>query len=355
MKHSFLRTSFAFILSAAPLQMFHVQAAIHKNKKSSDNILNAERTRDVVVAIIDTGADIQHKDLRDSVWINQGEVGLDVNGNDKSTNGIDDDGNGYIDDVHGWNFVDNTNRVNDREGHGTHIAGVIKSEFEKQTLGYSFLERKQQQQRAIASQNEITLKLMILKYYDANVSNETNLKNTVKAIEYAVKMNAQIINYSAGGAEPDSLEYQAIKKAQSRGVFLVTAAGNERTDADVVKYYPASYGLSNIIAVAALESDGTLASFSNYGKNTVDLAAPGSLVLSTLPNDRYGVLSGTSQATAYVSGYLASLIKRFGVAKKAISADESLFVYKRSLMNEAVLNDKLRGRTKNQLALVNGL
>lgn len=281
----------------------------------------------VVVAVIDTGVDIHHKDLKKSIWVNSGESGKDSLGRDKATNGIDDDGNGYVDDVNGWNFVDDNNKVVDTEGHGTHVAGIIQKEYTQKKHGTA------------------DLNLMVLKYYNSKSSNKENIINTIKAIHYATRMRAQVINYSAGGAEPEFFELQAIQNARKLGIIMVVAAGNEQEDTDVVRYYPASYRLDNMISVAALQKDGGLTNFSNYGKNTVDLAAPGKLIYSTLPKNRYGFLSGTSQATAFVTGHLAAV---FGESKPITykSAIESLF-------KAAVFNPALKGRTKFQMALFN--
>ncbi len=126
---------------------------------------------------------------------------------------------------------------------------------------------------------------------------------------------------------------------------MVVAAGNEQEDTDVFRYYPASYRLDNMLSVAALEKDGGLTSFSNYGKNTVDIAAPGKSIYSALPNNRHGFLSGTSQATAFVTGQLAAL-----VADKKPSSYKIAF---ESLYKQAVFSPALKGRTKFQLALLN--
>lgn len=284
-------------------------------------------SENVVVAVIDTGIDTEHKDLRKSIWINAGESGKDPQGRDKSRNGIDDDSNGYIDDVNGWNFVDNNNQVMDSEGHGTHVAGIINSQY------------------AQKKHAKTELQLMALKYYSSKVSNQINIINTIKAIHYATRMKAQIVNYSAGGALPEFYELQAIQNARKLGIMMVVAAGNEQEDTDVIRYYPASYRLDNMISVAALQKDGGLTSFSNYGKNTVDIAAPGKLIYSTLPKNRYGFLSGTSQATAFVTGHLAAVIADKKPASYTI-AFESLF-------KQAVYSPALKGRTKFQMALLN--
>lgn len=284
-------------------------------------------TENVVVAVIDTGVDIDHKDLKKSIWTNTGETGKDTFGRDKATNGIDDDLNGYVDDVNGWNFVDNNNKVVDNEGHGTHVAGIIQKEFAQKKHG------------------EADLKLMVLKYYSSKLSDKINVMNTVKALQYASRMKAQIINYSAGGAVPEYHELQAIQDARKLGIVMVVAAGNEQEDTDVIRYYPASYRLDNMISVAAIQKDGGLTTFSNYGKNTVDLAAPGKLIYSTLPKNRYGILSGTSQATAFVTGHLAAVMGERKPAGYKMAID--------GLFKEAVYNPALKGRTKFQVALLN--
>lgn len=251
-----------------------------------------EGSKDVVVAVIDTGIDIAHRDLKNNIWVNPGEVGLDKNGVDKSKNGIDDDGNGFIDDVHGWNFVNNSNRVDDAHGHGTHISGIIGAEGGN-NFGITGIASK--------------VSLMVLKYYDPRYPS-SNLENTIKAINYATKMKAHIINYSGGGVDYSQDEFEAIRKARSEGILFVAAAGNERSNSDKQKYYPANYELDNIISVTAIDPQLQVLSSSNYGVQTVHVAAPGEEIYSTLPGNAFGPLTGTSQATAFATG-LAVLIK----------------------------------------------
>lgn len=247
-------------------------------------------SRDVVVAVIDTGIDIKHEDIKNNLWKNPGETGLDSKGRDKATNGIDDDGNGFVDDVYGWNFVSSNNKLTDNHGHGTHIAGIVGAEAGN-GVGISGISPE--------------VSLMILKYYDPKVPNTDNLKNTVAAINYAVKMGAQIINYSGGGTEYSKEEYDAIQKAQKAGILFVAAAGNERSNSDKFHYYPADYELSNIISVTAVDPSVQVLASSNYGIKTVHIAAPGQNILSLLPNNAYGYMTGTSQATAFVTGAAA--------------------------------------------------
>ncbi len=266
-------------------------------------------SKDIVIAVIDTGADINHKDLTDNLWINPGESGivksdfcgkqkepLAVKDCNRAINGVDDDSNGYVDDVNGWNFVQNDNSLVDNHGHGTHIAGIIAA--------------KNGNGRGITGVAP-NVSVMILKYYDPKSSNSNNLKNTVNAIRYAIKMRASIINYSGGGTDYSAEEFTAAKEAERAGILLIAAAGNERSNSDEAgkHYYPADYGLTNIISVTAVNKEETkvLAS-SNYGVRTVDLAAPGENIYSTLPGNTYGVMTGTSQATAFVTGVAALIM-----------------------------------------------
>jgi len=244
-------------------------------------------SKKVIVAVIDTGIDTHHEDINDNLWENPGESGLDAAGKDKSNNGIDDDGNGFIDDVHGWNFVSNNNKLDDNHGHGTHIAGIIGAEGgnKKGIVGIS---------------PEVSL--MVLKYFDPKVPNTDNLKNTILSINYAVKMGAHIINYSGGGTEYSQEEHDAVLAAERKGILFVAAAGNEHSNSDENHYYPADYKLKNIISVTAIDPTTEVLSSSNFGIETVDIAAPGQAILSCLPNNTYGLMTGTSQATAFVTG-----------------------------------------------------
>lgn len=244
-------------------------------------------SKNIVVAVIDTGIDQNHEDIVENLWVNPGESGLDANGRNKATNGKDDDGNGLIDDVHGWNYVSHNNKLDDNHGHGTHIAGIIGAAAGNKK-GIS----------GIAPH----VSLMILKYYDPKVAGTDNLRNTVASIRYAIKMGAHIINYSGGGTEYSQEEFEAIAEADKKGILFVAAAGNERSNSDQHHYYPADYKLKNIISVTAIDPSTQVLASSNYGIETVDLAAPGQNILSCLPGNAYGYMTGTSQATAFVSG-----------------------------------------------------
>jgi len=314
-----------FILGAAFFFAQKNYAAIDK-----ESLKIYQPKNNVVVAVIDTGADTNHTELKKFIWTNEGETGLDQFGQNKETNQFDDDGNGFADDVHGWNFITNTNDVSDEIGHGTHIAGIIKKEFENHMTVISH------------STSTPSVRLMILKYYDPKAKNETNLMNSTRAIEYATKMQAHVINYSGGGADPFAPELLAIQKSAQKNILFVAAAGNNRTNTDVEKYYPANYGLGNIISVAATNDQGEWMPFSNYGSK-IDIAAPGDAIYSTLPHKNYGFMSGTSQSTAFVSGLAASLLAQKTVSPKKLISE---------LKGLGKFSQALKGKTKSQLALI---
>ncbi len=235
-----------------------------------------------VVAVIDTGIDPAHPALKGSLWANAKEAA--------GRPGVDDDGNGFVDDVHGWDFAKNSGQLSDPHGHGTHISGIIAGQ------DASF--------QGVCPGSRI----MSLRYYDPNASGSENLRNTVRSIHYAIDNGAQIINYSGGGLEFSADEFAAMKKAQDRGVLVVAAAGNERSNADLRPYYPASYPLDNIMSVTAIDDRGQVLPSSNWGLKKVHIAAPGNSIFSALPGNGYGFMTGTSQATAFVSGIAALLL-----------------------------------------------
>lgn len=309
----------SFVMALLFLNL-HTEAAINPKAELPQ--------RDVVVAIIDTGADLKHRELKDNLWTNPGEFGLDQNGRDKSSNGIDDDDNGFVDDLHGWNFVDNKPLVEDTNGHGTHIAGIVKTESAKNS-----------------PDGRSHVKLMILKYYNPMADDSQNIDNTVKAINYAVRMRAQVINYSGGGSLPNTQELEALKKAESARILVVAAAGNNNNNTDMMKYFPANYPLKNIISVAATDKRGELVDFSNYGPQSIEVAAPGERILSSLPGGKYGFMSGTSQATAYVSGFVA---RQLAASTAKMTSDQMLF----QILNRSSFKTSLAGKTKFQMALL---
>lgn len=244
----------------------------------------------VVVAVIDDGVDLAHPDLAARAWTNPGEAGP------LATNGLDDDGNGFIDDVHGWDFCNDDNTVHDAgaDGHGTHVAGTIAASLNGTgTVGVA-----------------PGISIMALKFIDDGWTCGTDDLATA-AIDYAASFGVPIINASWGGPQPSSVLDAAIADS---GSLFVAAAGNGGQDLDKPsgdRYYPASSTLPNVLAVAAVDQSGRIASFSNYGASTVDLAAPGTNILSTYPadfdcpNPCYAWSAGTSMAAPHVSGVAA--------------------------------------------------
>lgn len=239
----------------------------------------------VIVAVVDTGVDITHPDLAANIWTNPGEI---------PNNGIDDDNNGFIDDVNGWNFYNNNNDVSDANGHGTHCAGTIGA-MGNNNLGVTGVAWN--------------VKIMPIKLL---AGKSTTSYMEAEAIKYATKMGASIISCSYGGLGFSEIEKSAYANSSA---LIICAAGNETRDNDITPSYPCSFGLSNIISVAATNNKDQLAWFSNYGKTSVDLAAPGEAILSTYPVALapagalpYKYLDGTSMATPCVSG-VAALVK----------------------------------------------
>ncbi|MGL4420582.1 MAG: S8 family serine peptidase, partial [Gemmataceae bacterium] len=205
-------------------------------------------------------------------------------------NGFDDDQNGIADDIYGANFINTNGDVTDSNGHGTHVAGIIGA-VGNNAIGVSGINW--------------TTQIMSLKFIGANGGYTSD---AIRAIQYAVKMGANIINASWGGPTEDANLRRAMDDAQRAGVIIVAAAGNDGNNTSNNRFYPAAYSttMPNVVSVAAIGSNNQLASFSNYGTTTT-LAAPGVSILSTLPNSSYASWSGTSMAAPQVAGALALL------------------------------------------------
>ena len=237
----------------------------------------------VVVAVLDSGIDYTHPDLAANMWVNAAEAA--------GQPGVDDDQNGYIDDIHGYDFVNNDGAPMDDQGHGTHVAGTIGA-VGNNGIGLTGVAWN--------------VRLMALKFLNSSGSGYTS--DAVRAIQYATRMGASIVNASFGGGGFSQAMYDAIRSFGDQGGILVAAAGNETTNNDVTPSYPANYTLPNVISVAASDARDRLASFSNYGTQTVDIAAPGVSIYSTLPGNRYGSYNGTSMAAPHVAG-AAAIVK----------------------------------------------
>ena len=277
-------------------------AQYHHDKIGSEKAWDISTgDKSVVVAIIDTGVNYQHPDIAPNYWTNPGESGLDANGNNKATNGVDDDANGYVDDYKGWDFVNNDNDPMDDHGHGTHCAGLIGA---KGNNGIG------------ATGVNWSVSLVGLKFINGQTG-EGDTAGAIGAIEYATKMGFPVTSNSWGGPaeidttaeapETDVLE-DAIKANTAAGAIFVVASGNESSNNDNEAILPAGYDIDAILSVAATTIFDGLAFFSNYGLTTVDIAAPGSTVYSTVLGDRYEYMSGTSMAAPVVAG-AAALVK----------------------------------------------
>lgn len=225
-----------------------------------------KKEEDVLVAVVDTGIQFNHPFLKDNLYSVSGKTSVNDYGVD-------------------FSGVSSSKTPKDSHGHGTHVAGIIKSIYPE-------------------------VKILALKYYNPLASGHANLTSTIKALKYAVDNNVAIINYSGGGPEPSSAEKKVLEEAEAKGILVIAAAGNEKSNIDIKKnaYYPASYGLSNIITVGAHDELNKIIASSNWGSKSVDIAAPGFRIKSALPGNGAGMMTGTSQATAFVTG-VASLIK----------------------------------------------
>ena len=233
----------------------------------------------IVIAVIDTGVDYNHQDLADNMWVNSDEI---------PDNGIDDDSNGYIDDYRGWDFSNNDNNPMDGHSHGTHCAGTIAA-VGNNSLGVVGVCWK--------------AKIMPVKFLSDSGSGYTS--DAIESIQYAVDNGAKVLSNSWGGGGYSQALSDAIQESSDAGCIFVAAAGNSATNNDSIPHYPSSYNVSNVIAVAATDNNDNLAYFSCYGLNSVDIAAPGVGILSTVPGNGYSSYSGTSMATPHISGMCA--------------------------------------------------
>ena len=240
-------------------------------------------SREVIVAVIDTGIDYRHDDLKRNMWRNKNEI---------ANNGIDDDGNGFIDDIHGYDFNNGDSDPMDGHSHGTHVAGTIGAVADN-TYGVAGISP--------------LVSLMALKIF-SDEGRMATAADAVYAIYYAVDNGANILNNSWGGGAYNSHLKAAIEYAEERDVLFVAAAGNSSRDNDLVPNYPSGYDVGNVISVAASDRHDNLAYFSQYGRNSVDLAAPGVSILSTVPNQNFDSKPGTSMASPHVAGAAALLL-----------------------------------------------
>ncbi len=279
----------------------------------------------VWIGIIDEGYMYTHEDLAANAGTNPGEI---------AGNGVDDDGNGYVDDVYGWDFAGNNNTVFDGTGddHGTHVAGTIGAVGgnSKGVVGVVW-----------------SVKLMNAKFLG---STGGTTANAIKAVDYFTDLklrhniNLVATNNSWGGGGYSQGLYDAIERANQAGILFIAAAGNSTNNNDTNPSYPASYNNTNIIAVASIDSNGSISSFSNYGATTVDLGAPGRGIYSTVPAksrgriiSAYASYSGTSMATPHVTGGAAL----YAASHPGATASQ----IKNAILNSVVPTSSLNGKT----------
>ncbi|MEW6403623.1 MAG: S8 family serine peptidase [Chloroflexota bacterium] len=236
----------------------------------------ARSSKEVIVAVVDTGVDTTHPDLVDHLWQNKSEA--------NGSAGVDDDNNGYVDDVWGWNMVEGNNHVRDDHGHGTHVSGIIGAVADN-GMGVAGIAPN--------------ARILTVKALDAQGFG--SYSQIAEAIVYATSQGARIINLGLGGEGNSQVLHDAIDYALGHGVIVVAAAGNTGADLPI---YPAAY--AGVLSVGALDNGLTWATFSSFGSNTT-LSAPGIDIYSTYPGGSYSQMSGTSMASAEVSGIAAML------------------------------------------------
>jgi subtilisin family serine protease len=278
-------------------------------------------SKNITVAIIDTGIQWDHVDLVDNLYTNPGESGS------KANNGIDDDGNGFIDDVHGWNFNSKTASSDDDQGHGTHCAGTIGGSGNN-GIG-------------VAGVNW-NVTLMPVKFLGADGGG--TLEGAIESVNYARTMKVDIMSNSWGGGGASQALKEAIQKASDAGILFVAAAGNDGSDNDSRPTYPAAYPVDNVLAVSAINNVGGLADFSNYGKTSVHVAAPGVNIVSSYKGGAYRSASGTSMACPHVSGVAALVLSAnpgmsyAELKNRLIQTSQPLASVKRKVVSKGMVN-----------------
>ncbi|MBQ4847552.1 S8 family serine peptidase [Pseudoalteromonas sp. MMG013] len=273
-------------------------------------------SRDVVVGVIDTGVDHTHPDLTANMWINPNEIAGD---------GIDNDNNGYIDDMHGINAITDVGDPMDDQGHGTHVSGTIGAVGND---GVGVVGVNQQ------------VSIVGCKFLDASGSGSS--ANAIKCIDYLVGLrnagvDVRVSNNSWGGGGFSQAMSDALTSSEEAGILFVAAAGNSAVDNDTNPHYPSSYEHASILSIASTTHTDAMSSFSQWGLTSVDLGAPGSAIVSTVPGGGYDSYSGTSMATPHVAGAAALAL--------SVNPDLTTAELKELLMNSGDDNAALNGKT----------
>ncbi|MBV9787757.1 MAG: S8 family serine peptidase [Chloroflexi bacterium] len=274
----------------------------------------------VYVGIIDEGIQYTHPDLDANIWSNPYDP----------ADGVDNDGNGYVDDVRGWDFANNDNSIYDGgnkgslDDHGTHVSGTIGAESNGAgVVGVNW-----------------NVKLISAKFLGRNGGTTAN---AVKAVDYLTNLktrhglNIVASNNSWGGGGYSQALYDAVARANAANILFIAAAGNSGTNNDTTPSYPSNYDLPNVIAVAAIANNGTLASFSQYGATTVDIGAPGVAIYSTTAANTYESYNGTSMATPHVTGAAALYA--------SVKPGSSAATIKNAILSSAIPTASLSGKT----------
>jgi thermitase len=296
--------------------------------------LPSHQPKEIIVAVVDTGVDHKHQDLKDIMWRNEKEI---------AGNGIDDDNNGYIDDIHGINTL-----VRDAQGratmntmashwHGTHVAGTIAA-TQNNNIGIAGVANN--------------VKIMALRTVPDDRDELDS--DIVEAYLYAAKMGAKVINCSFGKTKNEGgmVVRDTINQIAKKGVLVVISAGNDSSgpfswhDNDVEPKYPASFDSANTLVIASTTNRGDLSSFSNVGPTTVDVGSPGSNIYSTVNDNKYAMASGTSMAAPNASGVVAMVmgyypnLKMASVKKILMDTVTKVPAFKGKMVSEGRLNLK---------------
>ncbi len=276
-------------------------------------------SKSVKIAVIDTGIDYNHPDLAENMWVNEAEANGEA--------GVDDDGNGFVDDIHGYDFANNDGDPMDGQSHGTHCAGTIAAVHDNG-------------EGVAGVMSEATL--VAIKFLTDAGSGTT--ADAIEAIDYATSLDVDIMSNSWGGGGRSQALADAISRAEEKGIYFVAAAGNSRANNDTRPHFPSSYENDNVIAVAAHNIKDGLASFSCYGAESVDIAAPGRNTMSTTPNGGYASKSGTSMATPHVSGVLGLLVAQEGrvpvaeMRERLLATSDPSPAYRRKMVSGGRVN-----------------